>query len=177
MKIATTAITQDKNLYAIEALPLITIYDDNFFVRNDYDVLSIGQRQYLIRFLKNMALNKKVVKPITNGQQTIVITKPNSNLAVSSFEDEFLQLTEDKLFCVTPTMFAEALFYWTLDSEYIEVIKVLRRLIKKCPYNIEWLRDINYRSPIEQISKDSYLDLSNYQKFIVEQRFKSKKAL
>ncbi|MUH72896.1 hypothetical protein [Psychrosphaera haliotis] len=57
-----SALNRDNNLYALEGLPLITVYDDNFFVRNDYDVLSIGQRKYVISFLSPSVLRKRQVK-------------------------------------------------------------------------------------------------------------------
>ncbi|MUH72895.1 hypothetical protein [Psychrosphaera haliotis] len=108
---------------------------------------------------------------------TIHIPKPNSNLAVSSFDTKFLESDSKNYYCVTPTMFAEVLFYKSKGMNYIDTRKVIRRLIKKCPYNIEWLRDISYHTEIESITKRTYKDLTNYQQFIVKKRYKDKKAL
>ena len=172
-----SALNRDNNLYALEGLPLITVYDDNFFVRNDYDVLSIGQRKYVISFFESLGFTQKTGKTLVKGSVTIHIPKPNSNLAVSSFDTKFLESDSNNYYCVTPTMFAEALFYKLKDTNYIDIRKVIRRLIKKCPYNIEWLRDVSYHSPIEGITKSSYQDLMDYQSFIVKKRYKKKKAL
>ena len=177
MSLDIAAINKDKHLFMIEGLPLITIYDDNFFVRNDYDVLSIGQRNYLIEYFSKLGLQQTSGKTLQNNDITLHLPKPNSNLAVSSYESKFLNADGNNYFCVTPTMFAEAIFYWTIDADYTEVRKRLRRLIKKCPYNIEWLRDISYHSEIESITQQTYQELLEYQQFIVKQRYKSKKAL
>ncbi|GAA0296248.1 hypothetical protein GCM10009128_13630 [Psychrosphaera haliotis] len=172
-----SALNRDNNLYALEGLPLITVYDDNFFVRNDYDVLSIGQRKYVISFFESLGFTQKTGKTLVKGSVTIHIPKPNSNLAVSSFDTKFLESDSKNYYCVTPTMFAEALFYKLKDTNYIDTRKVIRRLIKKCPYNIEWLRDISYHTEIESITKKTYEDLTTYQQFIVKKRYKDKKAL
>lgn len=170
-------INKDKNLFAIDGLPLITIYDDNFFVRNDYDVLSIGQRTYLIQYFQKLGFKQTSGKVLSNGKVNILLPAPNSNLAVSSFSDALLSNDTSQYYCVTPTLFAETLFHQTLSKDYMTVVKLLRKLIKKCPYNIEWLRDVSYRSDIEQITRNTFDDLTTYQKFIVAKRFKSKKAL
>ena len=161
----------------MKGLPLITVYDDNHFVRNDYDVLSFGQRNYVINYFARLGFKQSSGQLLEKSEQHIHIPKPNANLAISSFESHFLKSTRNTYYCVTPTMFAETLFYQTLGKPYLDVLKTVRKLIKKCRYNIEWLRDISYRSPIEDITKSTYDDLVQYQKFIVTQRFKSKKAL
>lgn len=170
-------VNKDSNLFAFKGLPLITVYDDNFFLRNDYDLLSIGQRRYLISYFESIGFRQKTGKTLTNGEVTVHIVKPNSNLAVSSYESWFLECDGLNYYCVTPTMLAEALFYKTLPLSYADVRKSVRKLIKKCPYNIEWLRDISYHSPLEDITKNSYQDLTTYQHFIIQKRYKKKKAL
>ncbi len=177
MTINFDAINKDKNLFAIQGLPLITVYDDNFYVRNDYDILSVGQRTYLINYFKKLGFDQVSGKTLQKGEVTIHLPKPNSNLAVSSFDPSFLCSDNKNYYCITPTMFAECLFYKELEQDYMTHLKTLRRLIKKCPYNIEWLRDISYNSTIENITKSTYLDLCEYQKFIVKKRYKNKKAL
>ncbi|GAB2999930.1 hypothetical protein [Psychrosphaera aestuarii] len=177
MSFNASTINKDSNLFMVDGLPLITVYDDNFFVRNDYDVLSVGQRNYLIRYFNKLGFTQTSGKTLTKSITTLHIPKPNSNLAVSSFDERFLKFDGANYYCVTPTMFAEALFYLTLDKQNHDVIKTLRRLIKKCPYNIEWLRDVSYHSPIENITKHTYQDLVDYQSFIVQKRYKKKKSL
>ncbi len=177
MAIDFKKINKDKNLFMVNGLPLITVYDDNLFVRNDYDVLSVGQRNYLIKVLEKHGLVQVTGQVMESNDVKVEIPKPNSNLAVSSFDEKFLVNAGHIFYCVTPTMFAETLFYKHKDDNYYTVLKALRRLIKKCPYNIEWLRDVSYRSPIEKITQATYKDLLEYQKFIVRRRFKSKKAL
>ena len=170
-------INKDKNLFAVDGLPLITIYDDNFFVRNDYDVLSVGQRNYLINYFVKLGFKQQSGKVLSDGKINIHLPAPNSNLAVSSFSEALLNNDLTQYYCVTPTLFAETLFHQTLQKDYLTVLKTLRKLVKKCPYNIEWLRDVSYRSPIEEITVKRYSDLTAYQKFIIDKRYKSKKAL
>jgi hypothetical protein len=170
-------ITADKHMYSSESLPLFTIYDDNLFIRNDYDMLSVGQRNYLIQFFKKQGFQPKTGKIMTNGDMFIHFPRSQSNLAVSAYDKKFLQPSANNLYCVTPTQFAEVLFHLLLNKEKSEVLNAIKALIDKCPYNIEWLRDVSYRSDIEQITIDTYSELTLYQKKVVEEKFKRKKAL
>lgn len=170
-------INADKHLYSVESLPLVTIYDDNLFVRNDYDVLSIGQRNYLIQFFQQHGFKQKTGKTMTNGEKTIHFPRPQSNLAVSAYDDILKEPDANNLYCLTPTQFAEVLFHTMLQEEQAKLVSAIKALINKCPYNIEWLRDISYHSKIEQVTIDTFSELTQYQKQVIEQKFKKKKAL
>lgn len=172
---AIEKITKDKNLYAIAGLPLVTVYDDNHFVRNDYDVLSLGQRNYLLGFFKTLGFKQKSGKLMSDGEKSLHLPRPNNNLATSGFSDDFLVLDEVNYYCVTPTQFAEALFHKAQSKK--EALGSVKSLIEVCPYNIEWLRDISYRSTIEQVTIDTFSELTEFQKQIVSEKFKMKKAL
>lgn len=167
-------INSDKHLFALAELPLITVYDDNLFLRNDYDVLSLGQRNYLIKFFAKFGFKQKSGRLLSDGTSNIHLPRPNANLAVSAFEAQFLTVEQGQYYCVTPTQFAEALFYRQPDSS---VIPLLQQLINKCPFNIEWLRDISYRSDIEQITKQTFELLTEYQAKVVKEKFAMKRSL
>ncbi|GHF99090.1 hypothetical protein [Thalassotalea marina] len=172
----TLAINKDKHLYAVNGLPLLTVYDDNWFVRNDYDVLSVGQRQYVQGFLQQFGFKQKTGKTMQLGDMTVDFPTPKHTLALSSYHPDYLASNSKRITIVTPTTFAETLFYQLIKAES-EDVSAIKQLINKCPYNIELLRDISYNSPIEQITIDSYQDLQTYQQQVVEQKFKRKKAL
>lgn len=184
-------IKSDKHLYAINDLPLVTVYDDNWFLRNDYDVLSIGQRNYVIQFFAKNGFKQKTGKTLKYLDKTVYLPQPNRNLAISNFDPRFIEIPSQgsgtdaqnagawhnaNLFVITPTMFAEALFYYHVENRAAAVESV-KQLINTCPYNIEWLRDIAYRSPIEDATSASYKELIAYQKHIIASKFKKKKAL
>ncbi|MDU0112863.1 hypothetical protein RT723_07595 [Psychrosphaera aquimarina] len=171
------AIARDNNLFAIAEYPLVTIYDDNLFVRNDYDVLSFGQRKYLINFFSNNGYTQSSGKKLTNLDKTIHFLGPSSNLAVSSFQPEFLNDNKHHAYCVTPTMFAEVICNKWANTNETKALNQLFRLIQTCPYNIEWLRDISYRSEIENFTKFYYPRLLTFQQKTINKKFKHKKAL
>ena len=170
-------INQDKNLFASGWLPLITVYDDNLFVRNDYDVLSLGQRNYLIQYFQKVGFRQTSGRVLSQDAVRIHLPRPNSNLAVSSYQTEFLHNNGKDFYCVTPTMLAEALFYLSLEGTDLDLLAELKALISKCPFNIEWLRDISYRSDIEAVTAQTFEELTHFQKRTVEEKFKMKKAL
>jgi hypothetical protein len=168
------SINWDKHMYAVSELPLITVYDDNYFLRNDYDVLSIGQRNYLINFFAKSGFIQKTGKRLTKDEVNIHLPRPHHQLAQSSFDEIYLHNDGENFYCVTPTQFAEVLFYRDPNEACLSDVK---KLIEKCPFNIEWLRDISYRSKIETITKNSYSELMAFQKEVIERKFKYKKAL
>ena len=170
------SINKDPNLYAIEELSLITIYDDNWFLRNDYDVLGYGQRKYLIKYFEKHRC-KLISGQILQGDNlTIKIPKPSRQLAISTFDEKYLQPQENSYWCVTPTTFAETLFKLHRGNETMQ-IEAVKLLIDNCPYNIEWLRDISIHSDIEDITVKTYTELMAYQKDVVAKKFKRKRAL
>ena len=170
-------INQDKNLFALPFLPLVTVYDDNLFVRNDYDVLSLGQRNYLIRFFAQLGFKQKSGRLLQCQDINLHFPRPNSNLAISSYTSDYLSQDGENYYCVTPTMMAEALFHLSLTGQGLALEDSLKQLINKCPFNIEWLRDISYRSEIEAVTKGTFAMLSDYQANIIKEKFKMKKAL
>ncbi|MAG77249.1 MAG: hypothetical protein CL811_10885 [Colwelliaceae bacterium] len=172
-------IKKDKNLYSTPQIPALTVYDDNWFVRNDYDVLSVGQRNYVINYLTGKGFKQKSGRSLVNGDITVHFPRPQSNLAVSAFQPEFVTFNSKDYYCLTPTQFAEALCYRSVNIGLCEqdLASQLKQLIDKCPYNIEWLRDISYRTIIESITAKQFSELMAYQAEVVKAKFKMKKAL
>ena len=176
MLLSIEQINRDKHLYAVAELPLVTIYDDNWFVRNDYDVLSFGQRQYLVNYFTKQGFVQKRGQLLSGEKVDVHLPKPNRLLAMSGFEQQYLVNQNQDIYCVTPTVFAEALFRLYLGDQDSQLCAV-KALIDKCPYNIEWLRDVSVNTDIEQVTIETYHDLMRYQKRVVEKKFKRKKAL
>lgn len=170
-------VNSDKHLYMLPDYPVITIYDDNFFVRNDYDVLSLGQRNYLVAFFNQFGFTQTSGKQVTDGNITLHFPKPKHTLALSSFEPKFAGKASADYYAITPSTFAEVLFYQANDKGEEWAIEQVKHLIQTCPYNIELVRDTNYRTPIEAITKRSFGLLTKFQQQVVEEKFKFKKAL
>ncbi len=170
-------INSDPHLFALEGYPLVTVYDDNHYVRNEYDVLVLGQRRYLINFFQRQGFVQRTGKLLAKDHYELHFPRPARSLAVSTFDPTYLQASSRRFFCVTPTGFAEAMFY---DSERIGLevaVDNITRLIEVCPYNIEWLRDISYASPIEAVTRQTYRALSQYQAEVVARKFARKRRL
>lgn len=170
-------IAEDKNLYFLPEFCIVTVYDDNFFVRNDYDILSQGQRNYLVKFFQSFGFKQKSGKLMTNGTADIHFPKPKHTLALSAYQPIFNAQATKALYAVTPSTFAEVIFYETLEKGVEWGLTQLKLLIETCPYNIELIRDINYRSPIETLTKQHFNNLVDYQDKIVRDKFRYKKAL
>ena len=171
------AINKDKNLFALPEYPLITIYDDNWFVRNDYDILSLGQRQYLVKYFTKIGFKQVTGRNLKRDNLTLHFPRPQSNLAISNHLEKFHYCDNKNFYMVTPTEFAEVVFYDLPKLGEERTIAKIKTLINKCPYNIEWLRDISYASPIEKITKKTFNGLMEYQRDVVEKQFKYKRAL
>lgn len=171
------AIIADKNIYHLPQYPIVTVYDDNFFVRNDYDILSHGQRNYLIKFFNSFGYKQKSGKLMSNGEIDVHFPKPKHTLALSGYQSHFSVQPNNNYFAVTPSTFAEVLFHEAENMGEDWVVEQLQTLIETCPYNIELTRDINYRSKIEDLTKKYYQPLLDFQAQVVESKFKFKKAL
>lgn len=171
------AIASDKNLYFLPEYCIITVYDDNFFVRNDYDILSHGQRNYLIQFFKRFNYKQKSGKLMTDGSLNIHFPKPKHTLALSAYQPIFHDRATQDVYAVTPSTFAEVIFYESIEKGEDWGLEQIKKLIDTCPYNIELTRDINYRTPIEQITKANFDFLVAHQEQVIKEKFRYKKAL
>ena len=114
---------------------------------------------------------------MSKDREKIHLPRPNANLAVSSYQDTYLHMDGINFYCLAPTQMAEVMFYMSLADADFELEKALHQLINKCPFNIEWLRDVSYRSDIEQVTSEMYSLLMDYQSEVINQKFKMKKAL
>ncbi len=170
-------VKNDKHMFMVEALPIITIYDDNLFVRNTYDILSFGQRDYLIKFFKQQGFAVKTGKMMVKDDLKLHFPTPNRLLADSNFSEKFLLLNGQDFYFITPTTFAECLFYMMLEKDEDSIVLLLKALINKCPFNVEYLRDIHYRTRIAKLTNKYFHLLSEYQHSIIEEKFKRKRAL
>jgi len=170
-------INADPHLFALADYPLVTVYDDNHYVRNEYDVLVLGQRRYLINFFRRQGFVQRSGRLLIKDQFQLHFAQPPRSLAVSAYNPAYLQASTHRFFCVTPTGFAEAMFF---DAERIGLdaaVANITRLIEVCPYNIEWLRDISYGGPIEEVTRRTFRALSAYQAEVVARRFARKRRL
>jgi len=170
-------LTQDKNLYYLSEFSVLTVYDDNLFVRNDYDVLSLGQRNYVIDFFKPFGFKQKSGKLVTDGNINLHFPKPKHTLALSAYQSHFNNPAAQDIYVVTPSTFAEVIWHETLIKGVDWGLEQIQLLIKTCPYNIELIRDINYRSPIEALTQTHFKSLQAFQANVIEEKFKFKKAL
>ncbi|TKB45712.1 hypothetical protein [Thalassotalea mangrovi] len=177
MSLDIEKMVADKHIFYLPPLPLITIYDDNFFVRNDYDILSMGQRQYLINFFKAQGFSQKSGKLLTREQLQLHFPKPSHILAQSAFNEDYLSADPHHFYFVTPTTFAETLFQQGLRGINANFIEDIKSLIETCPFNLELVRDINITNQLGPFINQYYRQLERYQKQVIERDFKRKKAL
>jgi endonuclease III-like uncharacterized protein len=106
----------------------------------------------------------------------IEFPKPNRILAISSYQPEFNEPSNSHFFVVTPSTYAETLFHRYQNDKNVMLSRI-KHLIETCPFNIELIRDINYHSPIETITKETFSELEKFQNEIIEEKFKFKRAL
>jgi len=103
--------------------------------------------------------------------------RPASSLACSVFNDVYLKPVSDVWYCITPTGYAETIFYDMFTIGTDEGLRRLKALIDKCPFNIEWLRDISYGSKIEDPTKYFYQELMDYQQAVIAAKYRNKRTI
>lgn len=169
-------INADAHLFALPEYPLVTAFDDFLFLQNDYDTLSRGQRNYLIRFFSGFGFKQLRGTLVSDGHINLRFLKPKI-LAQSSYEPQFLQPNETEIFLVTPTTYAETLFYHALEVDEQGQMNKLAQLIDKAPFNMKLLRDISRTKAIESITRRYCDSLLDYQGAIIKQKFHNKRGL
>ncbi|TLU61841.1 hypothetical protein FE810_13565 [Thalassotalea litorea] len=177
MSIEYEKVKRDKHMFQLPPLPLLTIYDDNLFVRNDYDILSSGQRQYLIQFFKKLGFQQTSGRLLTKDDVRLHFPKPQHILAQSAFDPQYLTFAKRDYYFVTPTTFAETIFQQGLNGLNENFLSDIHALIDTCPFNLELLRDININNALGPFINRHYTELEQYQRQVIVEKFKNKKAL
>ncbi|QBY04706.1 hypothetical protein E2K93_10015 [Thalassotalea sp. HSM 43] len=165
-----------KDSFAMDGLPLLTMYDDNLFIRNDYDILSLGQRKHLQTHLKNIGFTQVTGKIMRRESTEVEFPKPNHMLSQSGFKPHFIDTTSEKINIITPTMFAECLCYLKLQDGTLDLQQQLQALIDTCPFNIELLQILAINTDFEQTINRLAGSLTAYQTDVIERKFKRKRA-
>lgn len=129
-------IDKDKFLFYDEKIPLITIYDDWFYSRNDYDHLCPNQRNYLDRFLQDQGFQRKSGQCYEKDQLSIGIIKSQS-LGVSPLEEIKRSLQKYDYLVVSPMGY----YLYVLNSNSDQ--SVLKELAQKCPINLLQAKDLS----------------------------------
>lgn len=167
-------IDEGKDLFALPPLPLLTVYDDNFFLANDYDILSFGQRRHVQQHLTKQGFKQTSGKTMEHGDLSVLFPKPNHILAQSNFKLAYIDSQSTTLYVVTPTCFGECLFYYFADAQPEVLRTALHQLIDQCPFNIEYLRCVAINSDIEQAVNTFTSSLLEYQAAVIINKFKRK---
>ncbi|MDN3652838.1 hypothetical protein QWY77_08685 [Thalassotalea ponticola] len=168
-----------KDTFAICDFAMLTIYDDNFFVRNDYDILSLGQRQHLQKHLLGLGFKQSSGKVMQKGNICVEFPTPNRLLSASAFQAEFIAPFRTHAFVVTPTMFAEALCYAAVqqpDAELDALELQLKTLIEHCPFNLELWQILAINTSIETPVNSLLPALQQHQAKVISSQFKNKRA-
>ncbi|NTS75536.1 hypothetical protein HR060_01540 [Catenovulum sp. SM1970] len=176
------AINKDKHLFVDASLPLITVYDDYYYFSNDYDVLSHGQRNYLINYFTKQGFVQTSGRVLTLDGWRLEFIKPNRLLAQSSFQPAFIDKESDRCYLITPTGYAQAIFYQhqvsSADTAISEkAFNLFKALIDKCPFNLQWLKDVHINTDLAPIINANFNLLNDYQAQVIEEKFKNKRPL
>lgn len=169
-------LNKDKYCFALADYPLLTLYDDNLFLRNDYDVLTTSQRRYIIRFFSNLGFKQKTGRSLINQDCRIEFLKPQY-LAQSAFKPELLRFADNHYYCITPTLFAECIFHTVNTQNESTQMEKLALLMEKAPFNMTLLKDINRTTSIRTLTKQYCDSINAHQKKLIENKFKFRRGL
>ncbi len=129
---------RDKFIYTSPEARLITLYDDFFYSRNDYDHLCPGQRDYIRKkFLGNDF--KQVSGSVFRFEDQEIAVLKSPGLGISPLSN--LLMTLEKYDYVVATPLSCFLYFISQDSSDEEIL----RLLKKCPVNLDQAFDFTYQ--------------------------------
>jgi len=138
-------INEDKFLFYNKNLLLITIYDDWFYSRNDYDHLCPNQRNYLDRFLSDQGFQRKSGQRYEKDRLSVGIIKSLS-LGVSPLDETKRSLEKFDYLAVSPMGY----YLYVLDINADQ--SILKQLAQKCPINLLQAKDLsNHESFYEEL--------------------------
>lgn len=157
---------------------LISIFDDTFYSRNDYDLLNPGQRNYLIQKLtaqKHSQISGKQIQHNDLGHQLRFL--PSSQLGTNSLDRLKESYSQVAMFITTPGQHFLFLVEKLSIEQNQDYLTEIRRLIRHQPVNLPQLKDVSVSESYYPTLQKIYTDLNNYQNEMISQFHKHKKPL
>lgn len=160
-------LNEDRNIFVSNYFKFISIYDDQIYSRNDWDVLSPGQRKYIIKKLEGHNHTQKTGKSLINNKTSEILRFTTSpSLGVNPLNEFLRNYNENDIFFTTPLV--HGIFLLWKSAEEPENAKFyqkeLEELVQKLPINLEQLKDFVLNTNYEKIFKNLYNDLTKKQK-------------
>ena len=157
---------------------LVSVYDDNYFSRNDYDMLAPGQRKYVVNFLKERQHWQKSGKVLVHEKlEQRVVFNNSPSMGVNPVNELMRIYNEDDIFVVTPLTYSIFLFEKKVEVDVAGLLQRLKELIEVCPFNLLQMKDLTVREPYAELTAFCASELKSFQAEIIETRFKRKRSL
>lgn len=126
-----------KFFYFNEKVPLISVYDDFFYSRNDYDHLSPKQRNLIQYFMVSNDFKRKLRGKYTHKNFEVAVLKPTS-LGASPLREINIAVQNSDLVFVSPLGF----LLWSIENNVS--LDILEQLVTKTPVNLPQAKDFAY---------------------------------
>lgn len=169
----------DKYVRASALYNMITIFDSLRYERNDYDVLSAPQRNYVGAVLEKNGhrhVTGNSFKNLKTGQTLrFIITK---TLGVSPLNELNYQYNDQDIFIVTPgTYFLFLVEKLSTDDKQDSVRAELMDLVSHHPVNLEQLLDLSTHDHFYATLKEVFKECKAKQDDAIENYLKGKRPL
>lgn len=170
-------LNDDKNIIVFSEHSFLSIYDDNFYDRSDFDAINSAQKKYLEACLNEFDYKWSSGRVLESALKPIKFLCPKPKTLMTSPYDilDFESLQHDSIYVLTPTQVLGQLLKHELNQN--ELLKKATALITKTPANLLKLKD-GLRG--EALKKFDLIlpELSKHQKIVTQSpKFKTKRQL
>lgn len=170
-------LNDDKNLVVFEKHNIISVYDDNFYDRSDFDAINAAQKKYLKLSLKNFNYEWSSGRVLESSLYPLKFLCPKPKTLMSSPYDilDFENKPPNSIFILTPTQTLGQLL--KLEFDAVSLKTQAKALITKTPVNLLKLKDGLRDEPLVKLNS-ILSNLSIFQKKIISApKFKNKRQL
>lgn len=160
-------LNKNKNLVVFPEHSVLSVYDDNFYDRSDFDAINSAQKKYLKSALEEFKYTWKSGRVLETSLHSLKFLCPKPRTLMSSPYDilDFETLQKNSIFILTPTQMLGHLLKQKLTQT--ELKKKAMTLISKTPVNLLKLKDGLRGEPLT-LFNSLLADLTKHQKSVIE---------
>lgn len=169
---------KDKNVFVSKIYNLISVFDSVFYSRNDYEVLSPNQRNYIVKKLLENGHKQLSGSKLQNLETKVFLNfPPTLSLGVSPIRGLQYTYNENQILILTPG----GLFLYLLSEMNVgnkpRFIDEMKELVSKQPINLKQIEDFTVNEPFENQFLSIKKEITEIQKNAIETSLKHRKSL
>ncbi|BBM84855.1 hypothetical protein [Candidatus Uabimicrobium amorphum] len=164
------------NAYAVEGLPIISIYCDDFYENYDYDIIAPKERKKLAKIFEELKMKRRSSRYYTYEDTDICHPKPTRTLGGNPIDEVVRELQrENRIILATPTQAILSTLLYCHQGHIQIDLEDIYRLVYVQPANLDKIQQWSVHEGYSHLFKPLRHRCTAIQRVVFARRKKHKK--